>query len=221
MKLFTYIIYFLHFYNLLVVEGFIAPSTSTTPTRHNTLQPLKTVVIQRPSSSSLHTTLKAKKKNKKPSNTNPIIATNRQARRNYEVITTFDAGISLLGSEIKAIRDGKMNIRDGFVRPDKVGRGMSLYNVHIGKHTTGDYFNHEERRVRPLLLRSEECRKLRKEVEIKGMTIVPLKAFLNEKNLVKIQIGLCRGKNVRDKRDAIKEREMKRDTDRMMKSFRV
>lgn len=114
-----------------------------------------------------------------------------------------------------------MNIRDGFVRPDKVGRGMSLYNVHIGKHTTGDYFNHEERRVRPLLLRSEECRKLRKEVEIKGMTIVPLKAFLNEKNLVKIQIGLCRGKNVRDKRDAIKEREMKRDTDRMMKSFRV
>ena len=114
-----------------------------------------------------------------------------------------------------------MNLRDGFVRPDKGGRGMSLYNVHIGKHTTGDYFNHEERRVRPLLLRSEECRKLRKEVEIKGMTIVPLKAFFNEKNMVKVQIGLCRGKNVRDKRDAIKERELKRDTDRMMKSFRV
>jgi SsrA-binding protein len=211
---FTYILFFAHI-PILLINGFITPSTS----RHTTVGTPKTLV-QQPSSRS-PITLQAQKKNKKPSNTNPIISTNRQARRNYEIISTFDAGISLLGSEIKAIRDGKMNLRDGYVRPDKVGRGLSLYNVHIGKHTTGDYFNHEERRVRPLLLRSEECRKLRKEVEIKGMTIVPLKAFLNEKNLVKIQIGLCRGKNVRDKRDAIKEREMKRDTDRMMKSFRV
>ena len=170
----------------------------------------------RSSPSSLYA--KSKKKKKAPS---PIIATNRAARRNYEVISTFDAGVSLLGSEIKAIRDGKMNIRDGFARPDKNGRGVSLYNVHIGKHTTGDYFNHEERRVRQLLLTKEECRKLRRETEIKGMTIVPLKAFFNDKNMVKVQIGLCRGKNVRDKRDAIKDREMKRDTDRMMKSFRV
>mmetsp|Transcript_19101 Transcript_19101/g.28262 ORF Transcript_19101/g.28262 Transcript_19101/m.28262 type:complete len:225 (-) Transcript_19101:19-693(-) len=161
------------------------------------------------------------KKKKKASNNSPIISTNRQARRNYEVITTFDAGICLLGSEIKAIRDGKMNLRDGYVRPDNVGRGMSLYNVHIGRHTTGEFFNHEERRVRPLLLNKEETKKLRKEIELKGMTIVPLKAYFNDKNLVKVQIGLCRGKNVRDKRDAIKDREMKRDTDRMMKSFRV
>ena len=114
-----------------------------------------------------------------------------------------------------------MNLRDGFVRPDNLGRGMSLYNVHIGKHSTGEFFNHEERRVRPLLLNKEECKKMRKEIEMKGMTIVPLKAYFNDKNLVKVQIGLCRGKNVRDKRDAIKDREMKRDTDRMMKSFRA
>lgn len=171
--------------------------------------------------SSSQSALYAKKNKKKPANNSPIIATNRQARRNYEIITTFDAGICLLGSEIKAIRDGKMNLRDGFVRPDNLGRGMSLYNVHIGKHSTGEFFNHEERRVRPLLLNKEECKKMRKEIEMKGMTIVPLKAYFNDKNLVKVQIGLCRGKNVRDKRDAIKDREIKRDTDRMMKSFRA
>ncbi len=165
--------------------------------------------------------LYAKTKKKKKVNNSPIIATNRQARRNYEIMSTYDAGISLLGSEIKAIRDGKMNLQDGFVRPDKAGRGMSLHNCHIGKHSTGDYFNHEERRVRPLLLRKEECKKLRREIDIKGMTIVPLKCYLNDKNMVKVQIGLCRGKNVRDKRNDIKDREMKRDTDRMMKSFRV
>lgn len=114
-----------------------------------------------------------------------------------------------------------MNLRDGFVRPDKTGRGVSLHNVHIGKHATAEYFNHEERRVRPLLLRKEECRKLRREVEIKGMTIVPLKAFYNDNNMVKIEIGLCRGKNVRDKRNAIKDREAKRDADRMVKNFRL
>ncbi len=167
------------------------------------------------------TELNAKSKKKKPSSNSPIISTNRQARRNYEVVSTFNAGVSLLGSEIKSIRDGKMNLRDGFVRPDKLGRGMSLYNVHIGKHTTAEYFNHEERRVRPLLLTKEECRKLRKEVEIKGMTVVPLKAYFNDRNRVKIEIGLCRGKNVRDKRNTIKEREAKRDADRMVKSFRM
>lgn len=161
---------------------------------------------------------RSKKKKKPPSN---IISLNRQARRNYEVVSTYIAGVSLLGSEIKAIRDGKMNLRDGFVRPDKKGRGLSLLNVHIGKHTTAEYFNHEERRIRPLLLRKEECRKLRRESDFTGMTIVPLKAFFNDNNLVKIEIGLCRGKNTRDKRADIKEREAKRDTQRMVKTFRI
>lgn len=165
--------------------------------------------------------LKAQKKKK--DNNSPIIATNRQARRNYEVLNTYIAGISLLGSEVKAIRDGKMNIRDGFVRPDKTGRGLSLLNAHIGKHTTSEFFNHEERRIRPLLLRKEECRKLRREVEIQGqgLTIIPLKAFFSDKNKIKIEIALCRGKNVRDKRDDIKAREAKKDNERMMKSFRA
>lgn len=175
--------------------------------------------LSKQSQSKILISLQAKKK-KKPNNSS-LIASNRQARRNYEVLSTYDAGISLLGTEIKAIRDGKMNLQDGFVRPDLSGVGMSLHGCHIGKHSSAGFFNHEERRVRPLLLRKEECKKLRREIDIKGMTIVPLKCYFNDKNLVKVQIGLCRGKNQRDKRTAIKDREMKRDTDRMMKSFRV
>ena len=175
-----------------------------------------------PQSSARITQLHAKKSGtKKKKVKDGTIAVNRQARRNYEVISTYDAGISLLGSEVKAIRDGRLNLADGFVRPDRTGRGCTLHNVHIGKLGGNDYFNHEERRARPLLLNKEETRKLRREVDIKGMTIVPLKAYFNDRNLVKIQIGLCKGKNVRDKRDAIRDREAKRDANRMIKNFRI
>lgn len=174
-----------------------------------------------PSSKSSFRLANLKAKKNKNVGKSPVIATNRQARRDYEVLNTYVAGISLLGSEVKAIRDGKMNIRDGFVRPNKTDRGLSLHNTFIGKLTNSEFFNHEERRARQLLLRKEECRKLRKEVENQGLTIVPLKAFFTEKNLIKIEIALCRGKNVRDKRNDIKAREAKRDNERMMKSFRV
>ena len=102
------------------------------------------------------------------------------------------------------------------------GRSCTLYNVHIGKNPhSGEYFQHEERRPRPLLLHKEETRKLAKGVEQKGFTIVPLKDFYSSRNQVKVQIGLCRGKNVMDKRNTIKDREMKKDADRMIKNFRA
>ncbi len=169
------------------------------------------------------TILFAKKSGKKKKKGNDgTIAVNRAAYRNYEIIDTLDAGISLLGSEVKSARDGKMNIRDGFVRPERNGRTCILYNVHIGKHTmTSEYFQHEERRARTLLIRKEESRKLLQQVERQGMTIVPLKAYFNDRNIVKIQIALCKGKNVRDKRQDIKNREAKKDAERMIKSFRV
>mmetsp|Transcript_18551 Transcript_18551/g.26104 ORF Transcript_18551/g.26104 Transcript_18551/m.26104 type:complete len:213 (-) Transcript_18551:109-747(-) len=169
------------------------------------------------------TNLELKKGGKKKKKVNDgTIAVNRTARRNYEIVETMDAGISLLGSEVKSIRDGKMNIRDGFVRPERNGRSCTLMNVHIGKHTmSSEYFQHEERRPRPLLLRKEEARKMLQQVERKGMTIVPLKAYFNDKNLVKVQIGLCRGKNVRDKRQDIKDRDAKKEAERMVKNFRL
>jgi len=202
----------------VVVVGAFAPSSSSTSppgwivggsrTRHST---------------ATNTALDAKgKKKKKKGAGKDSICVNRQAYRNYEVIDTLEAGISLLGTEVKSIRDGKMNLRDGFVKPSRNGRSCSLHNVHIGRHSMiGEYFQHEERRVRPLLLHRQESRRLLQQTEQKGMTIVPLKAYFNEDNKVKIQIALCRGKNIRDKRATIKEREASREANRIMKNFRV
>jgi SsrA-binding protein len=175
-------------------------------------------IAERPSPIALFA--KSGKKKKKPkSNT---ICVNRQARRNFEVLETLEAGISLLGTEVKSIRDGKMNLGDAFVKATKDGRGCTLMNCHIGKHSmSGSYFQHEERRPRPLLVHREEARKLKKKTEQTGHTIVALKAYFNDDNKIKIQIALCRGKNVRDKRDDIKARDAKRDESRIIKSFRI
>jgi SsrA-binding protein len=163
---------------------------------------------------------KSGKKKKKPKDN--TITVNRVAYRNYEILDTLEAGISLLGTEVKSIREGKMNIRDGFVRPSKDGRSCLLYNVHISKYErTGAFFQHEERRPRPLLIHKEQARRLLKETEQQGMTVVPLKAYFNQQNRVKIEIGLARGKNVRDKRQTIKDREGKREERRIIKNFRL
>jgi SsrA-binding protein len=168
------------------------------------------------------TSLNAKsgKKKKKPKDT--TVCRNRQARRNYEIVDTLEAGISLLGTEVKASRDGKMNLPDAFVKVSKNGRSCTLMNCHIGKHDmSGAYFQHEERRPRMLLLHKEEARKLLKKTETTGMTIVPLVAYFNDDNKMKLQIGLARGKNLRDKRADLKERDMKRENSRIIKNFRM
>jgi len=134
----------------------------------------------------------------------------------------MEAGVALKGTEVKSIRDGKMNLGDGYVRPTKDGRSCLLYNVHIGKHDmSGEYFQHEERRERRLLVHKQQARKFLLQTETSGMTIVPLKAYFNDDNKVKLEIALCRGKNVRDKRVDIKNREAKREEQRIIKSFRV
>jgi len=164
----------------------------------------------------------AKSGTKKKKTKDRIICVNRQARRNYEVLETLEAGISLKGTEVKSIRDGKMNLQDAFVKPDKNGRSCTLMNCHIGKHTmSGAYFQHEERRPRPLLVHASEARKFQQQSEQRGMTIVPLKAYFSDDNRVKLQIALCRGKNVRDKRADIKEKDIKRETSRIIKNFRL
>ncbi|KAL3757511.1 hypothetical protein ACHAWU_010143 [Discostella pseudostelligera] len=158
---------------------------------------------------------------KKKQDKGSTITVNKLAFRNYEVLEKWEAGIALQGTEVKSIRDGKMNIRDGFIKPNKNGRSCTLLNVHIGKHSTaGAFFQHEERRPRELLLHKSEARKLlQKTDKMPGMTIVPLKAYWNEQNKVKFEIGLCRGKNQADKRQDIKAREDKRDINRMLKNF--
>jgi SsrA-binding protein len=144
-----------------------------------------------------------------------IVSDNRQARFRYEIIETYEAGIELKGTEVKSIRQGKANLRDGYalVRNGEVW----MLNVHVSPYeTASEYFNHDPRRTRRLLLHRQEIRKLIGKVEEKGLTLVPLKMYM-KKGRVKVTIGLGRGKKLFDKRESIKEKDAKREMARMMK----
>ena len=144
------------------------------------------------------------------------VADNRQARYQYEILDTYEAGIALTGTEVKSIREGKVNLRDGFAN---VKRGeVWLHNVHISPHSmTNLAYNHEPRRVRKLLLHKQEIRKLIGQVEQKGLTLVPLKMYLKG-GKVKVSFALGRGKKLHDKRDSLKKKQDKRDIARAIKS---
>lgn len=146
-----------------------------------------------------------------------IVSDNRQARHLYEILETYEAGIELKGTEVKSIRDGKANLRDGYAL---IRNGEAvLINVHISPHnSTSQYFNHEAKRTRKLLLHKQEIRKLIGKVEQQGLTLVPLKMYL-KRGWVKILIGLGRGKKLHDKREDIKRRDDQRDMARAMKRY--
>ncbi|NEQ65947.1 MAG: SsrA-binding protein SmpB [Symploca sp. SIO1B1] len=144
-----------------------------------------------------------------------VISDNRQARFRYEVLETYEAGIELKGTEVKSIREGKVNLRDGYA----LIRGSEawLLNVHISPFLkSSDYFNHEPRRTRRLLLHKKEIRKLIGKVEQQGLTLVPLKMYL-KRGMVKVVIGLAKGKKLHDKRETLKKRQDQRDMERAMK----
>jgi SsrA-binding protein len=144
-----------------------------------------------------------------------IVTDNRQARFQFEILETYEAGIELVGTEVKSIRGGKVNLRDGFAR---IRNGeVMLMNVHISPHqTTNQVFNHDPRRTRKLLLHRQEIRKLIGKVEQKGLTLIPLKMYL-KCGWVKVDLGLARGKKLHDKRDDLKQRQDKREMERAMK----
>ncbi|MEM9906719.1 MAG: SsrA-binding protein SmpB [Cyanobacteria bacterium P01_D01_bin.44] len=155
------------------------------------------------------------KKKSQPSDGYKVVADNRQARFLYEILETYEAGIELKGTEVKSIREGKVNLRDGYaqVRDAQVW----LQNVHISPHSmTNQAYNHDPRRTRRLLLHKEEIRKLIGKVEQKGLTLVPLKLYL-KKGYVKVSIGLGKGKKLHDKREDLKRKQEKRDIDRALK----
>ncbi|OLP19468.1 SsrA-binding protein [Leptolyngbya sp. 'hensonii'] len=146
-----------------------------------------------------------------------VVADNRQVRFQYEVLETYEAGLTLAGTEVKSIRAGKVNLRDGFalIRDGEAW----LLNVHISPHnTTGQYFNHDPRRTRKLLLNRMEIRKLIGRVEQQGLTLVPLKMYL-KRGWIKVEIALVRGKKLHDKREDIKKRDDKRQMERAMKNY--
>jgi SsrA-binding protein len=144
-----------------------------------------------------------------------IVSDNRQARYLYEILETHEAGIELVGTEVKSIRAGKVNLRDGYAFI-KNGEAW-LSNVHISPYqATGSYFNHEPLRIRKLLLHRKEINKLIGQTEQKGLTLVPLKMYF-KKGKVKIAIGLGRGKKLHDKRESSKKRDDQRAIARAMK----
>jgi SsrA-binding protein len=145
-----------------------------------------------------------------------VLAENRQARFNYEIIETHEAGIELLGTEVKAVKGGQANLRDayGIVRKGQI----MLLNMYIPPHrTTSVYFNHEPTRTRRLLLHKDEIRKLIAEVQQKGLTLVPLKVYQKE-GWIKVDIAVVRNKKLHDKREDMKKRDDKREIERVMKN---
>ena len=143
---------------------------------------------------------------------------NKKARFEYEILDKFTAGIVLTGTEIKSIRDSKASIAESFCEFNEKEELFAI-NMYIEEYAFGTRFNHRPRGNRKLLLNKKELNKLLKQVKNSGMTIVPLKLFINEKGFAKMLIALARGRKLHDKREILKERDSKRDLDRVKKSF--
>jgi len=144
---------------------------------------------------------------------------NRRAKFEYEVLDRYTAGIVLTGTEIKSIRQSKASIADSFCEFNEQGELFAI-NTYIEEYAFGNRFNHRPKSERKLLLQKQELKKLQKEVKNTGLTIVPLRLFINEKGRAKLHIALVRGKKLYDKRQTIKDRDNKRNLDRVKKAFK-
>ncbi len=151
----------------------------------------------------------------------PMIKTvnilNKRAKFDYEILEIYTAGIVLTGTEIKSIRLGKAQIAESFC--EFSNNELFAINTYIEEYSHGNQFNHKSRSERKLLLNRKELKSLERSIDTKGLTIVPLKLFTNEKGIAKLEIGLCRGKKTYDKRESLKENDTKRDLDRIKKDF--
>jgi SsrA-binding protein len=145
----------------------------------------------------------------------PVLARNRPARHEYEILETFEAGIELQGTEVKALRAGRSQLRDGYVRIEN-GEAW-LLAVHISPYAQGNVHNHEPERRRRLLLHRREIEYLDGKVRQQGLTLVPLRLYV-KRNHIKLEIGVARGKKLWDKRQAIAERDARREAERVTKA---
>lgn len=149
---------------------------------------------------------------------NSVNIKNKKAKFEYEILSKYTAGIVLTGTEIKSIRDSKASISESFCEFNERNE-LFVINMTIQEYVYGNYYNHKPKAERKLLLNKRELKKLEKEVNTKGLTIVPLRLFINEKGLAKLDIALAKGKKLFDKRDTIKDRDNKRNLDRIKKNF--
>lgn len=142
---------------------------------------------------------------------------NRKARHDYDIVETYNAGLVLMGSEVKSIKAGKANIGDAYCYVS-IDNEVWMKNSHVSKYDSDVFTNHEEKRERKLLLNKKEIRKIKEQISEKGFTIIPLKMYLNKGN-IKLLIGVCKGKHNYDKRNDIKDRDNKRELNRIMKNY--
>ena len=148
-----------------------------------------------------------------------VIADNRKARFNYEIIEKLEVGLVLQGSEVKALREGRANLGDGYARFD-AGGGV-LCSVHISAYENGGYANHEPMRPRKILLQRSELNRWLGKMKTKGLTAVPLKLYFNHRGFVKCELALARGKKIHDKRESLKRKAMDREAQAAIKNRRT
>ncbi len=146
-----------------------------------------------------------------------VAAENRRARFDYEIGETFEAGLMLTGTEVKALRTGKATIAESYAHVDKAGE-VFLVNANIPEYLQANRFNHEPKRPRKLLLKAKEIARIAKAIEREGMTIVPLKIYFNERGRAKIQLALGRGKKLHDKRETEKLRDWNKEKGRLLRA---
>jgi len=144
-----------------------------------------------------------------------VLIKNKQANFEYFIIEKYEAGIQLMGTEIKSIRAGKATITDGYC--SFIGNELYLMNIHIAEYSFGSFYNHAPKRERKLLLNKKELKKIQGKLKDVGMTIIPLAIVINERGFAKVEIGLAKGKKLHDKRDTLKEKDAKIEMDRRLK----
>jgi len=149
-------------------------------------------------------------------NTNTSLAQNKKAFHDYEILEKFECGIVLVGSEVKSVKSGKVSLKESYARfyDDE----LWVVGMHIAEFIEANIFNHETTRKRKLLLHKKELKRLAVKLQNTGLTIIPLRVY-RKMHLIKVEIGLCKGRREFEKRDAIKEREGKREMERAVKSF--
>ena len=148
-----------------------------------------------------------------------VVGTNRKAFHDYAIEEKFEAGLVLLGTEVKSLREGKLNLRDSYATVE--GGGVILHHCHIGAYSHGNIMNHDPLRPRKLLLHRKEIQKLMGKVQQAGLTLIPLKVYFTLRGRAKVELALARGKRQYDRRETLKTREAKREIERVMKTART
>ena len=150
-----------------------------------------------------------------PKTVRKVVADNRKARYNYEIMDTYEAGIALTGTEVKSLRGGKATIGEAYAGPS--GNEIFLFNAYIPEYLQANQFNHETKRPRRLLLNKREINRLIGATQREGFTVIPLRLYFNDRGRAKVEIGLARGKKLHDKREAEKTRDWNREKARVMR----